>query len=70
MTQFSYSQEYAELSKFYQLNNLTRLSEVCRLGETQQYKCSKLDCFYYILSDKILKVKDNHSQTKGLLIYN
>ena len=27
MTQFSYSQEYAELSKFYQLNNLTRLSE-------------------------------------------
>ena len=38
MTQFSYSQEYAELSKFYQLNNLTRLSEVCRLGETQQYK--------------------------------
>ena len=27
MTQFSYSQEYAGLSKFYQLNNLTRLSE-------------------------------------------
>ena len=57
MTQFSYSQEYAGLSKFYQLNNLTRLSEAtaskaatkARGANSTEYKCTLVD--YYINSD-------------------
>ena len=57
MTQFSYSQDYAELSKFYQLDKLTRLSEQtaseaatkARGANSTEYKYTLVD--YYINPD-------------------